>query len=104
MIGSRNRPIFSTTPISRLTCASDGSRWYGVGSTAGDRQRHDQQRLAAERIAVAAEHGAAVVLDLRRQRVERAALDRLRFRRRQPDGARRDFLPANRLLLRHRRI
>ena len=60
MIGSRNSPIFSTTPINRLTCASEGSRWYGVGSTRRDRQRDDQQRLAAERIAVAPEHGAAV--------------------------------------------
>ncbi len=33
MIGSRKRPIFSTTPMSRLTCVSEASRWYGVGST-----------------------------------------------------------------------
>ena len=39
---------------------------------ARDRQRDEQQRLPAERIAVAAEHGAAVLLDLRRERVERA--------------------------------
>ncbi len=33
MIGSRNRPSASSTPVSRLTCASERSRWKGVGST-----------------------------------------------------------------------
>jgi hypothetical protein len=32
-IGSRKRPMVSITPISRFTCASEASRWYGVGST-----------------------------------------------------------------------
>ena len=32
-IGSRKMLIFSITVISFLTCASDASRWYGVGST-----------------------------------------------------------------------
>src|SRR5438105_11118168 len=31
--GSRKRPTFSMTVINLLTCASEGSRWYGVGST-----------------------------------------------------------------------
>jgi hypothetical protein len=33
MMGSRYRPIFSTTVMRRLTCVSDTSRWNGVGWT-----------------------------------------------------------------------
>ena len=33
MIGSRKRPSAPSTPVSRLTCASERSRWNGVGST-----------------------------------------------------------------------
>ena len=64
--------LLDARAISRLTWASDGSRWYGVGSTLVDRQRDEQQRIAAERIVVPPEDGAALVLDLRRELIERA--------------------------------
>jgi hypothetical protein len=71
---------------------------------AADRQRHDQQRSAAERIVVLPENRSPFGFDLRRELIQRARRNVLRFGRRQPDGAGRHFLPTHCFLLRHRPI
>ena len=101
MIGSRKRPIFSIDRHQPLDVRVGRIALVRRRLDAGDRQRDDQQRLAAERIVVLPEDGAAFVLDLRRELVERAGGDLFGFRRRQPDGPRRDLLPPDDLLLRH---
>src|SRR5262249_54670123 len=63
-----------------------------------DRQRHDQDGLAAKRIAIGAEHHAAVALDERRERVGRAGLCAGLFRR-EADRRGLLLLSADRLLL-----
>ena len=63
-----------------------------------DRQRDEQQRRAAERIAVASDDGAAVVFDLRGQPVDVGASGLARFRGGEPDGRGCGFLAADRLL------
>ena len=70
------------TPVSRLTCASERSRWKGVGSTLVDRQGGQDLPVAAERVAVGAERRAAVLLDL----PPRAPLRRARLARRDLGG------------------
>ena len=62
--GSRKRPTFSITVISRLTCGSDGSRWYGVGSTRSIGSATSRTECAAKGSLVRTEDGAAVRLDL----------------------------------------
>ena len=47
-MGSRKRPMVSITPIRRLTCGSDGSRWKGCRLDALDGQNHRSKGRAAE--------------------------------------------------------
>ena len=54
------------TSVSRLTWASERSRWKGVGATFADRQRRQDLPVAAQRVAEDREDRAAVLLDLRR--------------------------------------
>ena len=54
MIGSRKRLVLSIACVSLRTCASLTSRWNGVGATLSMRQRDEQQRVAAERLAYCA--------------------------------------------------
>ena len=101
MIGSRNTPIFSTTAISRLTCASEGIALVRRRLDAGDRQRDEQQRTPAEGIVVPAEDRASFLVDLRREPSSSVPRHRLDLRRRQSDRRGRDLLPAHGFLLRH---
>ena len=104
-IGSRKMPIFSITVISLLTCASDASRWYGVGSTRSTGSADEQQRRAAERIAVAADDRAAVGLDLGGEPIEIGAAGLANLGGGQSDRRGRDFLAANGLFAwRHPRM
>ena len=63
-----------------------------------DRQAGQQQRLAAERIVVSTQNGAAIGLDAPRERVQCVAAGVLRFAGTQPYRGRRDFLAADRFL------
>ena len=67
-----------------------------------DRQRGQQQRRAAERIPIAADDGAAVVLDLRGEAIDLRPSDLADFGGGEPDGRGRDFLaPDGRFAWRH---
>ena len=57
--GSRNAAVASMAPARRLACVGERSRWNGVGCTALNGQRREQQRAAAQRLAIGAERRAA---------------------------------------------
>ena len=52
------------TPARRLTCASERSRWNGVGSTRSIGKRGEDLPVAAERVAEDREDRSAVLFDL----------------------------------------
>src|SRR5207248_6919912 len=66
-----------------------------------DRECDEQDGMSAKRLAVPAEHRAAVLLDLRGERVELTSVGVSRLSRRESNRSRRDFLPPDSLLLCH---
>ena len=85
MIGSRKRPIFSTTAHQALHVGVGGVALIGRGLHAIDRQARQDERLAADGVAVLRQDDTAITGDRGREGLEVGRIDRGGLRRGEPE-------------------